>query len=411
MGKWLRLLIVEDVEDHALLIVRELQKGGFDTAFERVDTFPGLQAALNGTPDAIISDFSLPGFSALDALRLVQERGLDLPFIIVSGVMGEDTAVEAMKAGAHDFILKGKYSRLVPALERELHEAELRRERRSALEELLLTHEELKAKQAELEKHHSELRLTYHQLERETAQRLRAVHELRQRDQMVIQQARLAAMGELLNNIAHQWRQPLNVLGLKVQEIGFCYDLGGCTPELMAGNVAQAMEILQQLSQTIDDFRTFANPDLERRPFDVEQVVGKTLSLIEESFRERGIALHVVASESAPVEGFPNQYCQALLNILMNARDAFGEQGREDARITLSLRREEGRAVLSVADNAGGIDENILDKVFDAYFTTKQLGKGTGIGLFMAKNIIEKNMGGRLTVRNVPGGAEFRIEL
>jgi len=111
------------------------------------------------------------------------------------------------------------------------------------------------------------------------------------------------------------------------------------------------------------------------------------------------------------VNGYPNEYSQVLLNILMNAKDALLERGICDPLITVASWQENGRAVVTITDNAGGIKDEIMGNIFDAYFTTKNLGKGTGIGLFMSKKIIENRMGGRLTVRNVAGGAEFRIEV
>src|SRR5258706_962597 len=136
MGKPLHVLIVEDSENDALLLLRELQRGGYEVEFERVETTEAMQAALmQKTWDLIISDYSLPEFSALQALEIMKASGLDLPFIIMSGTIGEDTAVAALKAGAHDFLVKGKFSRLGPAIERELREAETRRERRRAEQE------------------------------------------------------------------------------------------------------------------------------------------------------------------------------------------------------------------------------------------------------------------------------------
>ncbi|MGH7411491.1 MAG: response regulator, partial [Candidatus Methylomirabilis sp.] len=133
MGTPLRVLIVEDSEDDAALLVRELRRGGYDPEIRRVDTTAAMSAALDReTWDIVISDYTMPRFSAPAALSLFQERGLDVPFIIVSGTVGEDAAVAAMKAGAHDYLMKGKLARLVPAVERELREAEGRRERKRA---------------------------------------------------------------------------------------------------------------------------------------------------------------------------------------------------------------------------------------------------------------------------------------
>ena len=133
----LRVLLVEDSEDDALLVMRELRRGGYQPEFERVETAEAMTAALEKQVwDIIIADYHLPHFSAPKALELFHQSGLDLPFIIISGTVGEEIAVETMKAGAHDYLMKGNLTRLVPAIERELNEAEVRRQRRQAEEDL-----------------------------------------------------------------------------------------------------------------------------------------------------------------------------------------------------------------------------------------------------------------------------------
>ena len=153
MTKPLRVLVVEDSEDDALLLVRELQRNDYEVECERVETGEAMDAALeNQAWDIIIADYSMPHFSGLEALKLLQQSALDLPFIIVSGAIGEDVAVEAMKAGAHDYLIKGNLIRLGPAVERELREAEVRRKRKQAEEEREALIAELEGKNAELER-------------------------------------------------------------------------------------------------------------------------------------------------------------------------------------------------------------------------------------------------------------------
>ncbi len=270
---------------------------------------------------------------------------------------------------------------------------------------------ELESSRTELETQNEQLVELLSDLEEETRQRLRTMEELREKERLLIQQSRMAAMGEMLGNIAHQWRQPLNVLGMVIQQLELAYRLGDFSEDLLKQNVAKAMEILLHLSQTIDDFRNFSNPDKAETQFSVREALEKTLSLIGESFREQQIRFEVSITGEPRINGYPGEYMQTLLNILINARDAFIEQGTKNALIKVLSYTTNGRAVVTIADNAGGIRDEIIDKIFDAYFTTKELGKGSGVGLFMAKMIIEKNMGGRLTVRNVGGGAEFRIEV
>ncbi|HEY5521983.1 MAG TPA: HAMP domain-containing sensor histidine kinase, partial [Desulfuromonadaceae bacterium] len=216
---------------------------------------------------------------------------------------------------------------------------------------------------------------------------------------------------EMVNNIAHQWRQPLNMLGLVVQQVPLFYDSDEFSREFLEENTAKAMELIRHMSQTIDDFRNFFKSGKEKVAFSVNQVIARSLSLIEKSFTDQkiGITLHHEGDPMA--NGYPNEYAQVLLNILMNARDALVEHNVDDALITIHTYAEGGKTVVSITDNARGIADEIMNRLFDPYFTTKEPDKGTGIGLFMSKTIIEKNMGGRLTVRNTGSGAEFRIEV
>ena len=248
-------------------------------------------------------------------------------------------------------------------------------------------------------------------LKDEVAERLRAVEELHRQEQMLIRQGRLAALGEMIGNIAHQWRQPLNTLALIVQELPWYFDHGQFSKEYLDANVIRAMQVINHMSKTIDGFRNFFEPNKEKVSFLVCEVLAQTVSIVEAAFHELKLAIEVHADAEVLVNGVPNEFSQVLLNILMNAKDALLERRVVEPRVVVRLFREGGKAVLTIADNAGGIPLAILDKIFDPYFTTKGPDKGTGIGLFMSKNIIEKNMNGTLSVRNTTEGAEFRIEV
>jgi PAS domain S-box-containing protein len=238
-----------------------------------------------------------------------------------------------------------------------------------------------------------------------------AVDEMRQKDQMLIMQERRAVMGEMINNIAHQWRQPLNVLGLYLQDLPYAYDTPEFNREYLKTSIDKSMQLIEHMSQTIDDFMNFFRSDKNATTFSVNEVIRRTLSLIEKSFQDQRIRIAYQAEVDGVVNGYPNEYSQALLNIIINARDALVEHHAEDARILIRSFAEGGKAVVTITDNAGGISDDIIDRLFDPYFTTKGPDKGTGIGLFMSITVIEKNMGGRLTVRNTVSGAEFRIEV
>ena len=322
-----------------------------------------------------------------------------------------NTLLEKRVAERTDELARANRELLAEVLERKLAEEALKEANEELETRVAERTRELEGKRAELEQQNAEMRETYRRLEQETKQRIGIMEELREKDTLLIQQSRMAAMGEMLGNIAHFWRQPLNVLGLTVQELGLAYECGRFSKQLLDDNIAKAMEVLQHLSQTITEFRNLSAPDRDVSRFSVAEVIARTVALVEENFRQRGIALETATTGEPQIEGYPNEYAQVLLNILINARDALREHRTADARITVRASEENGRSVLTVTDNAGGISLDIIQKIFDPFFTTKQLGQGSGVGLFTAKAIIEKKMGGRLTVRNVEGGAEFRIEV
>ncbi|HXE95030.1 MAG TPA: PAS domain-containing sensor histidine kinase [Dongiaceae bacterium] len=236
-----------------------------------------------------------------------------------------------------------------------------------------------------------------------------AVDELREKDKLLFLLDRRAVMGEMINNIAHQWRQPLNILGLVIQQLPYLYDAGELDREFLEKNVGKSMEVILQMSRTIDEFRSFFSSDKETVTFGVNQVIARTLSLIEKNLQGQRIRVVHDPDGDPMASGYPNEYTQVLLNILMNSRDALVEHNVDNALISIRSSAEGGKSVVTISDNSGGIPDKIIGKVFDPYFTTNKPDQGTGIGLFMAKTIIEKNMGGELTVRNTGSGAEFRI--
>jgi PAS domain S-box-containing protein len=252
----------------------------------------------------------------------------------------------------------------------------------------------------------------YRQLSEDLEERVKeTVDELRQKDRILILQGRQAVMGEMISNIAHQWRQPLNMLALLVQDLQITSKRQGITSEFVEDNVGKSLEIIRQMSKTIDYFRYFFMPEKEKVEFRVAETLEKTLAILNGSFRIHGIATEIVKSSDPTALGYPTEFIQVLLNILINARDALTGRKPPEPKITIKLYTEGERTVVTVTDNAGGIPDEIIDRIFDPYFTTKGPEQGTGIGLFMCKTIVEKNMGGSLTVRNVEGGAEFRIEV
>lgn len=237
------------------------------------------------------------------------------------------------------------------------------------------------------------------------------VADLRHKDQSLIQQGRLAAMGEMINNIAHQWRQPLNNIGLIIQGLQFSYISGTITQEEMEHEIGKSMDIIMHMSRTIDDFRNFFREDKQIRSFFVSKTIHNALEFISATLEKHNIQVELHDDASVTANGYQNEYAQVVLNILSNVREATIERSVSGARISIRITEENGRSVVYIKDNCGGIREDIMPRIFDPYFTTREPDKGTGIGLYMSKVIIEQNMNGSLTAKNLDDGVEFRIEV
>lgn len=230
--------------------------------------------------------------------------------------------------------------------------------------------------------------------------------EALKKDKLLIHQSRLAAMGEMIGNIAHQWRQPLNAMSLVLGYIRETHRLGQLDDKKLEDSLLRGNRLLQKMSTTIDDFRDFFRPHKQPSRFSLRAALDDCLNLIETSIRNNRIGLEVRVSGEVLVEGYPNEFSQALLNIIGNAKEACLAADGKDRSIRVEIYRSDEYGCLTVSDDAGGIEEALMERIFEPYFTTK--AKGTGIGLYMTKLIVE-NMNGAINVENADGGARFTL--
>ncbi len=237
------------------------------------------------------------------------------------------------------------------------------------------------------------------------------ISKQKEQEQILIQQSRLAAMGEMIGNIAHQWRQPLNALSLLIQNIYFSYKMESLDDEFMKKSLDKANLLTKNMSKTIDDFRNFFRPNKAKELFEVNSCILRSIHLVESSFEHNNIKIEFINSTTIEIEGFPNEFSQVVLNILSNAKDALIEKKKKDAKVIIKVILQNQLINVIIEDNAGGIPEEILKKIYEPYFSTKEEGKGTGIGLYMSKTIIENNMNGKLTSKNINNGAQFIIQI
>lgn len=233
----------------------------------------------------------------------------------------------------------------------------------------------------------------------------------RENERLLAHQSRLASMGEMMGNIAHQWRQPLNTLGLILNDIDLSYRFGKLDAESLEAKLSRANEIIQYMSQTIDDFRYFFSKDRAKEDFCISRSIERVKSLLSATLEHHNIRCEVDLREDIKIHGGFNEFNQVLLNIINNAKDSILSGHVQDGRIVISAWREKENCFVSIKDNGPGVLQQIADKIFDPYFTTKHKSQGTGLGLYMSKVIIERKMGGKLFLKKEEGGANFMILL
>ncbi len=238
------------------------------------------------------------------------------------------------------------------------------------------------------------------------------VEKNKEQQLIMMQQSRHAQMGEMISMIAHQWRQPLNNLSMIIQGAALKHQLGKFNDELMTKLSADAQKQIMQMSQTIDDFRYFFKPDKIEKEFSINTTILHILGLLKPILKQKNITIETYFENDVIIKGFSNELGQALINILNNAKDALVENNScRDKLITIVLKKEIGNVIIMIEDNAGGIKDDIIAHIFDPYFSTKEKKNGTGLGLYMSKNIIEEHCHGRISVENGNNGAIFKIEL
>ena len=230
-------------------------------------------------------------------------------------------------------------------------------------------------------------------------------------ESVLIHQSRLAAMGEMIGAIAHQWRQPLNAISLVLQNMRLQHSHGALTDESMARMQDKAQLLVQRMSLTIDEFRELFKPGKKAEAFNLARAIRTTVDIMDGTLMGHGVSLTLECDEAIELVGVNGEFSQVMLNLLSNADDALQTRRPDAPRVTIRAQRRGDRIVVEVEDNAGGIDPSLLEQIFEPYFSTKNEHKGTGVGLYLSRMIVESNMHGRLTVLNVGEGARFTLDL
>ncbi|MCF6174066.1 MAG: ATP-binding protein, partial [Campylobacteraceae bacterium] len=257
---------------------------------------------------------------------------------------------------------------------------------------------------------HDEETLLFSSL-RDISERVQLKIEKENQEKLLIQKSKMASMGEMIGNIAHQWRQPISQLSGLFFDIESAYDYGELNKEYLSKRIDEADDLVEYMSKTIDDFKEFYNPNSKKEKFYLADNIEKTLKIINSSFKYHNIEVHLNIDKNICIEGYSSEFSQVLLNILSNSKEIALIRDIKKPKIQIFSQTKKKKIVLHIEDNCGGIEEEILDKIFEPYFTTKY-NYGTGIGLYMSKIIIENKMKGVIFAKNTKTkGARFTIVL
>ena len=320
----------------------------------------GLELFEKYKPDIVISDIKMPNMDGIEMAKRIKEINEEQYIIFTTAFSDNDFFIQAIDLQVYSYILKP-------------------------------------VKLKHLEKKINEI-----------VNNINTKDDLEKKEQMLIQQSKMAAMGEMISNIAHQWRQPLGTISVIASGLQLANEKENISKDKIDEDMELIIENTKYLSQTIDDFKNFfSNLNQEGNKASLSDFLEKSVSLTSAAFINNDIVIIKDIADDIKVVGDKNQLIQAIINILNNAKDALKEKNQNKKCVFIvTAKQNEHGIIISIKDNAGGIGENIIDKVFEPYFTTKSKDNGTGLGLYISKEIITKNLNGTIEVKN----EEFQYE-
>lgn len=361
------ILIVDDIEEN-LHSLRLLIEDNFDVnIFTSLSAQKGMSILMKNDIHLILSDIQMPdidGFEFAEYLKGI-ERTKNIPLIFITGIYDKDNyQKKGYELGAIEYITK-------------------------PIDNVLLN---------------AKLKIYIDLFDKQR----KKDEEINSKDEILIHQAKMATMGEMIGVIAHQMKQPLNVLSLYCDDVKDSYEYNEIDENFIDEYYKNTKEQIKFLSETIDGFREFFNPDKNKTLFTVNEAVNKSIKLIEKDFLIHSISI-INNTGDEKVYGVMTELEQVILNLLANSRDAFMDKSLEDRQININVSSSKEFTTLTFEDNAGGIKKEHLEKIFDPYFTTKK--EGTGTGLYMVKLVIKTSFSGNLKIENSSNGLKFIIDL
>jgi len=378
MDKLKSILIVDDSEENVDILCEFLEEK-YDL-FASLNGEDALEIANEEKIDLILLDIMMPGLDGFEVCKRLKEndKTKNIPIIFITAKTDEASIVKAYNIGGIDYI--SKPFRVVEILSR------------------ISTHIQLAEQKANLEKE------VQQEVEKNLQQKLQ-----------LFESSRMASMGEMIGNIAHQWRQPLSAISMLLSTLKIEKEMGILEDKDFYKKIDDSINYTEQLSNTVETFRNFLKGDKSIQKIDIQDIINKTLDIVSSTLRNHNIRIHHNMNPESPiyVTIVPDELTQVIMNIINNAKDVLASKEPAVLKpwINIQITKDDNKVLVSIEDNGGGIPESILPKIFDPYFTTKHQSQGTGLGLHMSYKIITESFYGKLYAKNTNNGANFFIEI
>lgn len=419
-----KVLLLDDNEDAIILQTMILESNDF-TVQSAKNGLEGLEKLRSFHPDIIISDVLMPEMDGFSFCRAVKsnEKFKNIPIVFYSAqYTDEEDKKLALDVGAIGFIYKPIEMAAFLLIVNRILEQEQQASHSDAdpLPSFDQKHSELQAKMLdkklrELELEHAKLQESEEKLRKINVHLTERIQEeliiIIEKEKILMQQSKMAAMGEMVSMIAHQWRQPLNSISAAAIKLNVQNALGTLSPEELTTTLKFIQEMTQKMSMTINDFMNFAQSGRKREIFLISDVVNDLSRMIKAQLTAYNIDFIIDIQQDINLNSYKQELTHALLNFLTNAKDAFDNKENSNKTITIRAYENDHFVSIEISDNGGGIDDSIINRIFEPFFTTKSTEKRSGLGLYMSKKIVEEHLQGSIKVMNKDNGALFKIEL
>lgn len=389
-----KILIVEDELIVANDLLHRLKKLDYQVVGTVETGNEAIVSAERDRPDLILMDIYLKGgMDGIETSRIIQER-FQIPVIYLTAYSDDSTLLRAQLTEPYGYILK-------PFEEREIHaHIEMALYRKKTEKEKKKIQDDLQLNMAELEK----LNLSLDNRVREEVQKNR------EKDRILVLQSRQAVIGEMVSDISHRWRQPINALGIIIQNLETAYQVGKLDEKYLHENVEMTKGLIQNMSRSIDEFRSFFRPSGVQEECFLAGLVEKASGFMNAFFSDHNISVEMDLDKSVKKTVYAGEYSQAVLIILANIRETFlALKTIDPKRVEIKLEWKDGKSLLTIRDNAGKIDSDTLDLIFEPDFSLRE--QGSCCGLYIPKVIVEENLKGTLLVKSINDGTEYYLSV